>query len=84
MTESNRDPVGGPAADESSLFGWVRRWQANGPLLRELERERLERLDLAAVIEALDDAFEAALRNQPRRRSSGLVLQQEIFARNRP
>lgn len=68
-----------PAIDEHSLAAWVARWQANGPVLQRLDRERAEQVSLSLAIELLDDAFEAALRRHPPARSSGLVTQQSIL-----
>jgi len=62
---------------------WLRNWQAASPRLESLRRESLARVDVAKVIEVLTDAFEAALRHGPPRRTSGLVEQQALFMKGR-
>lgn len=62
---------------------WVSCWRLAGAALEALRRERLDHIDVPTSILALEDAFEAALRQARPRPDSGLVEQQRIFARLR-
>lgn len=69
--------------DRDALAAWVRQWQITGPLLDQLRREALARVDTAEALANLDDAFEAALAQMPKRTTSGLVEMQRWFAKLR-
>jgi len=63
---------------------WVQTWQKAGPVLAELRRLEVRGADTAAAILQLEDAFQSALRDHPPGPTSGLVEQQNWFARWRP
>ena len=67
---------------DAGLRAFVERWRIAGARLEHLRRAELRAVDMAAVIESLDGAFEATLAG-PERTTSGLVEQQAIFARLR-
>ncbi len=69
---------------EQRMREWVRNWEAVGPVLEELRAEAIRRMDTAAAIEQLSDAFESARRHWSPPTTSGLVEQQRLFARLRP
>ena len=76
-------PPGDMTGDsDAALRAFVERWRIAGARLEHLRREELRDVDVAAVIESLDGAFEATLAG-PERTTSGLVEQQAIFARLR-
>ena len=76
-------PSGDMTGDsDAALRAFVERWRIAGARLERLRREELRDVDVAAVIESLDGAFEATLAG-PERTTSGLVEQQAIFARLR-
>jgi hypothetical protein len=58
---------------------WVEHWTRVGPLLESFKRKELCEMNIAQVIEDLSDAFEAALRMNPPRPTSGLFIQQRLF-----
>ncbi len=63
---------------------WVQTWQKAGPVLAELRRREVRRADTTAAILQLEDAFQSALRDHPPGPTSGLVEQQNWFARWKP
>ena len=67
---------------DAELRAFAERWRIAGARLEHLRREELRNVDVAAVIESLNSAFEATLAG-PVRTTSGLVEQQAIFARMR-
>ncbi len=76
-------PSGDMTGDsDAALRAFVERWRIAGARLEHLRREELRDVDVAAVIESLEGAFEATLAG-PERTTSGLVEQQAIFARLR-
>ena len=62
---------------------WVRVWREAGPRLEAIRRDELRNVDVAAVVRALEDAFDAAVRMAPVAMTTGLVEQQRLFARLR-
>lgn len=60
---------------------WTARWQAASPRLAAIRVAELRRVDVAAFIEGMSDAFEAARASAPVSMTSGLVAQQRLFAR---
>ena len=65
------------------LRRWVVTWREAGEALARVKRRELEALRTPEALEHLADVFEAALRDAPRTRTSGLVEQQRLFARLR-
>jgi hypothetical protein len=63
---------------------WIAAWRRAGPALEQIRREELRRVDHRTVIEQFDDAFDVALRTAVVPSTSGLVAQQQHFARLRP
>ncbi len=58
-------------------------WEAASARLEELRRRDLAHVDVAADMEAIEDAFQAALRQIPPSTTSGLVTQQALFQKRR-
>lgn len=73
MEDRNRD----------ELRQWVLRWQAAGPKLAELRRRQLPRTDTKQSLLNLADAFESCRLHYRPSPTSGLVIQQRLFARLR-
>jgi hypothetical protein len=64
----------------ADMADWVERWKAAGPRLEAIRMAEIERTELAQFIGTMDDAFESA-RSVPAAQTSGLVIQQRLFAR---
>ena len=65
------------------LRQWVLRWQAVGPKLTELRRCELPLTDTKQSLLNLADAFESCRLCRRPSPTSGLVVQQALFARLR-
>ena len=70
-------------ADPSHLDVFVDAWKVASKRLLALKARDLRSVDVAACIEALTDAFDAALAAPTQSATSGLVAQQAVFARIR-
>lgn len=68
--------------EEKELRAYVERWRLASAKFEELRRQHLRNVNVAEYIEAMNGAFEAALSTQ-KRKTSGLVEQQAIFAKIR-
>lgn len=68
---------------DSPNSGCFPNWEAASARLEELRRRDLAHVDVAAAMEALEDAFQAALRQTPPSTTSGLVAQQALFRKGR-
>ena len=75
-------PVQMASDSKSDLRAFVGAWKVASERLEALRREDLRNVDVAAHINALNDAFDAALAG-PTRKGSGLVEQQAVFSRLR-
>jgi hypothetical protein len=75
---SNSSPM---TVDEARA--WAATWHRAAPELAKERRARSRTVPLCNAIEALDDAFEAALASHGTRQTSGFVEQQRLFARFR-
>lgn len=62
---------------------WCENWRAASARMEQLRRQDLAHVDVAAAMEALEDAFQAALRHLPPSTTSGLVIQQALFRKAR-
>lgn len=62
---------------------WTARWQAAAPRLAAIRVAELRRVKVSAFIECLDEAFHAAQASAPVSTTSGLVIQQRLFAKRR-
>ena len=62
---------------------WAARWKAAAPRLAAIRADELRRVDVAAFIESMADAFEAANASVPLPVTSGLVIQQRFFGKAR-
>jgi hypothetical protein len=60
---------------------WIQNWREIGPMLENLKRGALKRVNTAEAIEAFDTAYKSARLHYPSRKSSGLVEQQRWFKR---
>lgn len=60
---------------------WTARWQVATPRLAAIRTTELRRLDVAAFIACMSDAFEAAQAAASVSTTSGLVVQQRLFAK---
>lgn len=72
-----------PPDDAAALRRWADTWARAGEALSELKRRELRELDTRLAITQLADAFEYALRHARTSETSGLVMQQRLFARLR-
>jgi hypothetical protein len=71
-----------PHSSEDALTDrWVATWRQAGPALDEQRRTELRGLSTPRALAQLAAAFEHARRHAPVRDSSGLVEQQQVFAR---
>lgn len=61
----------------------MEQWKAADHVMERERWARIDHSDCRKIIEALDDAFESAMRLTPARRTSGMVEQQFWFARLR-
>ncbi|HCO93162.1 MAG TPA: hypothetical protein DIU00_04290 [Phycisphaerales bacterium] len=68
-------------SEKEDIRRWLAGWQKAGSMLERLRAEAIRNSDTAAAIEQLSDAFESALLHYPPAATSGLVEQQQIFAR---
>jgi hypothetical protein len=78
---------GALAVDLETQKAWARTWQATGEALEVLRRAELRALGPEKGLRATDNllSFGAGMPLSPgRRRTSGLVEQQQLFARLRP
>ncbi len=71
------------SSDLQELQQWVCRWQAAGPRLAELRRRELLLTDTKRSLLNLADAFESCRLHHRPTPTSGLVIQQTLFARLR-
>ena len=63
---------------------WVETWKAVGPELEAIRRKEIRETNTVEALEALEDAFNHALRTLPMRKSSGLIEMQDVLAKLRP
>lgn len=63
-----------------ALRRWVETWRAAGNALADIKRDELVRLDTVLALEQLADVFNHALRQAEPTSTSGLVVQQQLFA----
>ncbi len=66
-----------------NLHDWTERWRRTGEELARLRGDETGNYSLARICELLEDAFQAALLNNPPEPGSGLVEQQKYFMRLR-
>jgi hypothetical protein len=78
----NEVPSMSPAGD-AAVREWASIWVRAGEALSELKRRELREVDTRAALVQLADAFEYALRHARSTDTSGLVVQQQLFARLR-
>ena len=62
---------------------WTKRWQAATSRLAAIRHAELSRVDVATFTMSMNDAFEAARHSAPVPTTSGLVIQQRMFAKKR-
>jgi hypothetical protein len=78
----NRNPISEMTEREKKqALAWIQNWRELGPMLENLKRESLRRVNTAEAIAAFDTAYKSARLHCPPRRSSGLVEQQRWFKR---
>ena len=65
---------------DATLRRWATTWTAAGLALDQIKRKELEHLDTQAALAQLSDAFDHALRCSEPVSTSGLVVQQQLFA----
>lgn len=68
---------------KNNILKRLEQWKAADIVMERERWARIDHADCRKVIEALDDAFESAMRHTPVRRTSGMVQQQAWFARLR-
>jgi hypothetical protein len=81
---SREEPL---SVDREKLKAWARNWQETGKALEAIRRSELRALSPERALRASDDllSFGAEMTlSAERRRTSGLVEQQRLFARLRP
>lgn len=71
------------ADDAAARRRWAETWARAGTALSEIQCRELRALDTRVALAQLADAFEHALRHAQPAESSGLVVQQRLFARLR-
>lgn len=69
--------------EKENIRRWVAGWQKASIVLERMRTEAIRNSDTAAAIEQLSDAFESSLLHYQPPATSGLVEQQQIFARLR-
>jgi hypothetical protein len=63
---------------------WVETWKQAGPELEAIRREEIRQMeDSRPILEALEPAFNQALRDLPPRPTSGMIEMQRLFAKLR-
>lgn len=67
--------------EKAQTRAWIRNWQELGPILEDVRREELKRVNTADAIQAFDMAYKSARLHYPSRETSGLVEQQDCFKR---
>lgn len=67
----------------SARAKWVETWKRAAPKLKEIHNQELVAVDTMSALKILEPAFASALRLQPIRLTSGMVIQQRLFARLR-
>ena len=75
------------AVDLETQKAWARTWQATGKALEAIRRAELRALTPEKALQATDNLLSLGAGlplSAERRRTSGLVEQQQIFARLRP
>jgi hypothetical protein len=72
-----------PPAMKDQILKRMEQWKAAGIVMERERWARIDHSDCRKIIEALDDAFESAMRHTPARHTSGMVEQQFWFARLR-
>jgi hypothetical protein len=63
---------------------WVARWRIAAPRLAAIRSAELRQVDVARFIGSMEDAFRAAQAAAAPRPTSGLIIQQQLFARLHP
>lgn len=69
--------------ERRALQRWAETWARAGAALDEIKRGELRTLETSMALDQLSDAFDHALRHAEPMPSSGLVTQQQLFARLR-
>ena len=72
------------AKEDNPNRGWVENWRTASPRLERLRREALATVDVGRAIEALEDAFQAAIRHRKPSTTSGLVILQSWLKKGQP
>jgi hypothetical protein len=67
--------------EKNRARAWIQNWREIGPMLENLKRDSLKRVNTAEAIAAFDTAYKSAQLHYPSRKSSGLVEQQRWFKR---
>jgi hypothetical protein len=67
--------------EKAQTRAWIKNWQELGPILEEMKRDSLKRVNTADAIEAFDLAYKSARLHGARRETSGLIEQQRWFKR---
>jgi hypothetical protein len=65
--------------EKAQARAWIKNWRELGPILENLRRDSLKRVNTAEAIEAFDLAYKSARLHCSPRRTSGLVEQQRWF-----
>lgn len=69
---------------QKEFTAWLEGWKNAESVMDNLKRERLDHIDIAQVVEQLDDAFVWALAHSLPKKYSGLVQFQRWLARTHP
>ena len=72
-----------PADGPELVRLWVETWKQAAPELEAIRRREIAEADNVAVLAALEEAFNQALRALPPRRTSGLIEMQRLFSKLR-
>jgi hypothetical protein len=68
---------------KARVLKWIKAWKEAGPVLEEVRAQEIRAADTVSAMEILDGMFTHAVQTTSMRESSGLIEQQEIFARVR-
>lgn len=66
--------------DLDDAQAWANQWRKAAPELAAIRAGELRRVDVARFIDSMQDVYAVTRRSLPARSTSGLVIQQRLFA----
>jgi hypothetical protein len=79
----NHQPSNISADERAKIRAWIEAWKVAGPEMERMRAEDIRRADTAEAIEIFSGMLPQVWKTHPPRPASGLVEQQEIFAKLR-